>query len=280
MIHIHNHEDVVCVEGIVKRQGRDSSVYVYLTDGMMIDTGPKTIEASLIPFYQSSSFESVVLTHSHEDHVGGAAWIEAHLHVPIYIHDKGVARCAQRADYPVYRQLTWGIRDPFPAHSLGKSFHSRTLDWKVLETPGHARDHIALIHEKTGRLFAGDLFLGTKTNVILREESIPTLMDSLRLVLSHDFQALYCAHAGYIPNGKTMLHQKLEHLENLTGEILHLYSKGLAAGEINRTLFPGHLPIIDISEGEFDSLHIVTSVLASLDQREGHFPDTSNGRFR
>jgi len=269
MIHIHNHEDVVCVEGIVKRRGRDSSIYVFLTDGMLIDTGPKLIEASLISFYQSSSFESVVLTHSHEDHIGGAAWIETNLHVPLYIHDKGVASCGQEADYPVYRQLTWGIRDPFVAHSLGKSFHSRTLDWKVLETPGHAQDHIALIHEKTGRVFAGDLFLGTKTKVILREESIPTLMQSIRLVLSHDFQSLYCAHAGYIPNGKALLQKKLEHLEVLTGEILHLHAKGMGADEINRTLFPVRLPIIEVSEGDFDTLHIVTSVLAGLEQREG-----------
>lgn len=268
MIHTYYHEDVTCVEGIVKRRGRDSSIYIFLTDGMLIDTGPQMIEESLIPFYQSSSFESVVLTHSHEDHAGSAAWIEKNLHVPIYIHEKGVDFCAQEPDYPLYRQLTWGVREPFRAHSLKKSFHSRTLDWKVLETPGHAHDHIALIHEKTGRLFAGDLFLGIKTKVILREESIPTLLSSIRLVLSHDFQALYCGHAGYIANGKAMLQKKLDHLENLSGEILLLHGKGMSADEINHTLFPVHLPIIEASEGEFDSLHIVTSVLAGHEQHE------------
>lgn len=268
MIHIHHHEDVVCVEGIVSRQGRDSSIHVFLTDGTLIDTGPKLLEASLIPFYQSSAFESVVLTHSHEDHVGTAAWIEANLQVPIYIHEKGVTRCSRPADYPEYRKLTWGVRDPFDAHSLGKSFHSRTLDWKVLETPGHAQDHIALIHEKTGRLFAGDLYLGVKTKVILREESIPTIMNSIRFVLAHDFQAMYCAHAGYVPNGKAMLQKKLEHLENLTGEILHLHSKGMKADEINRALFPLQLPLVEASEGEFDSIHIVHSILAAYEQHE------------
>lgn len=269
MIHLYNHEDVVCVEGIVKRRGRDSSIYIFLTDGMLVDTGPKIIEESLIPFYQSSSFESVVLTHSHEDHVGTATWIEKNLQAPIYIHDKGVDFCSEQADYPQYRQDTWGVREPFRAHPLGRAFHSRTLDWKVLETPGHAHDHIALIHEKTGRLFAGDLFMGIKTKVILREESIPTLINSIRLVLSHDFQALYCAHAGYIANGKAMLQKKLDHLENLTGEILLLHGKGMAADEINRTLFPMNLPIVEVSEGEFDSIHIVTSVLAGNEQHEG-----------
>lgn len=264
MLTIHNHEDVICVEGLIQRGGRESSVYVYLTDGMLVDTGPKIIEEDLISFYRSTSFDSVVLTHSHEDHVGTASWIEANMHVPLYINEKSVAFCSQKAHYPKYRQLTWGIREAFGAHPLGKSFHSRTLDWKVLETPGHAHDHIALIHEKTGRLFSGDLFLGTKTIVILREESIPVLMNSIRSVLSHDFQAMYCAHKGYIADGKTKLKQKLEHLENLTGEIQLLHRQGRSAEEINERLFPSNLPIVDISEGEFDSLHIVTSVLAGL----------------
>lgn len=268
MIHIHHHEEVVCVEASVKRGGRDSSIYVFLSDGMLVDTGPKIIQESLIPFYESSSFDSVVLTHSHEDHTGTAAWIENHLGVPLYIHERGVDVCAQEADYPIYRQRTWGIRQPFRAHPLGKSFHSRTLDWKVLETPGHAFDHVALIHEKTGRVFAGDLFLGTKTKVILREESIPTLMNSIRSVLSHDFQALYCAHAGYIAGGKAMLQKKLDYLENLTGEILLLHGKGMSAEEINHELFPLNLPLVEVSEGEFDSLHIVTSVIAGRGQEE------------
>jgi glyoxylase-like metal-dependent hydrolase (beta-lactamase superfamily II) len=266
MLRIHHHEDVVCVEGILSRGGRESSIYVYLTDGMLIDTGPQIIQEDLVSFYHSASFDSVVLTHGHEDHAGTAAWIEQNRNVPIYIHEKGVDSLAQQADYPKYRQITWGIREPFHARPLGEVFQSRSLEWKVLHTPGHAYDHVALIHEGTGRLFSGDLFLGTRTTVILRDESIPVLMNSIRTVLAQDFQAMYCAHAGYIPDGKERLTKKLAHLENLTGEIWHLHHQGLSAVEIQERLFPANNPIIIVSEGEFDSLHIVTSVLAFPEQ--------------
>ncbi|MGF9910905.1 hypothetical protein [Brevibacillus porteri] len=68
--------------------------------------------------------------------------------------------------------------------------------------------------------------------------------------------------SGYHPDGKMRLQQKLEHLENLSGEILHLHSQGLSPHEINKQLFPSKPPIIAASAGEFDSLYIVTSVLA------------------
>lgn len=168
----------------------------------------------------------------------------------------------QKALYPFYRQLTWGIRDPFVAHPLGDVHHSRSLEWKVIDTPGHAHDHIVLLDEMNGRLFCGDLFMGVKTKVILREESIPILMNSLRTVLACDFQSIFCAHSGYHPDGKTRLQQKLEHLENLSGEILHLHSQGLSSREINKQLFLSKPLIIAASSGEFDSLYIVISVLA------------------
>ncbi|OUQ88961.1 MBL fold metallo-hydrolase [Brevibacillus brevis] len=262
MIHIHHHEDVACLEGIVRVGDWESAICVYMTDGMLVDTGPKVLEQALIHRFQEASFDSVVLTHSHEDHVGTASWIAQHKQVPLFIHEKGVNICTQKALYPFYRQLTWGIRDPFVAHPLGDVHHSRSLEWKVIDTPGHAHDHIVLLDEMNGRLFCGDLFMGVKTKVILRDESIPTLMKSLRTVLACDFQTIFCAHSGYHPDGKTRLQQKLEHLENLSGEILHLHSQGLSSHEINKQLFPSKPPIIAASSGEFDSLYIVTSVLA------------------
>ncbi|GAB1530316.1 MULTISPECIES: MBL fold metallo-hydrolase [Brevibacillus] len=262
MIHIHHHEDVACLEGIVRVGDWESAIYVYMTDGLLVDTGPKVLEQALVHRFQEASFDSVVLTHSHEDHVGTASWIARHKQVPLFIHEKGVNICSQKALYPFYRQLTWGIRDPFVAHPLGDVHHSRSLEWKVMDTPGHAHDHVVLLDEMNGRLFCGDLFMGVKTKVILREESIPTMMKSLRTVLACDFQTIFCAHSGYHPDGKTRLQQKLEHLENLSGEILRLHSQGLSSREINKQLFPSKPPIIAASSGEFDSLYIVTSVLA------------------
>jgi ribonuclease/clavin/mitogillin len=268
MLHLMEREDVTCVEGEIVRLGRKSgTVYAFLVDGMLIDTGPQCLEAELISFYQDTSFDFVTLTHSHEDHTGTASWIQENLNIPIYIHPNGIRLCAEPCSYPKYRQTIWGVRKEFTALPLDDTVQSRSHIWKVIYTPGHADDHISLIHEETGRLFSGDLFVSPKTKVIMKSESIPVIMDSIRILLSYDFGSMFCCHAGYIQNGKEMLKKKLDYLENLCGEVENLYKKGLSIPEINKKMFPAKYPIVAVSEGEWDSLHIVTSIVSYLDKK-------------
>ena len=72
MIEIKTINDVVCVHGTPGGNKSGMSVYVFLTDGLLIDTGAQILLEELIPFYESADFDSVALTHYHEDHTGGA----------------------------------------------------------------------------------------------------------------------------------------------------------------------------------------------------------------
>lgn len=262
MIHVYENEEVICVEGNVEKSGlKIGKVFSYLVDGMLVDTGPQCIENDMIPFYESHTFNFVTLTHSHEDHSGTASWIQENRDVPIYVHEKGIEVCAQPCMYPKYRQATWGIRKEFRALPLGETIRSNSQDWQVIYTPGHADDHVSLFHADTGRLFSGDLFVNSKTKVVMRSESIPVTMESIRTLLSYDFGAMYCSHAGYIKNGKEMLNKKLEYLEHLCDEVKALNKSGYSIHEINEKLFPRKYPIISISEGEWDSLNIISSIL-------------------
>lgn len=264
MINVYEREGVTCLEGIVERADRKAGkVFAYLVDGMLIDTGAKLLETDLIPFYENNPFDLVTLTHCHEDHTGTASWIQKNKKVPIYIHEKGISTCAHPCPYPKYRQISWGIRKEFKALPLGNSVQSQTQKWKVIYTPGHADDHISLFHEETGRLFTGDLFLAPKTKLILQSESIPLIMNSIRLLLSYDFGPIFCSHAGYIKNGKEMMKQKLDYLEHICSEVNNLHKDGLSIHEIDKKLFTKKYPIMSISEGEFDSLHIINSIISN-----------------
>ncbi|QIZ09300.1 MBL fold metallo-hydrolase [Priestia megaterium] len=265
MLNVLTNEDVLCIEGNVQQSGlKLGTVYSFLVDGMLIDTGPQCLETELIPIYENLSFEIVTLTHSHEDHTGLAPWIQKQKNVPIYVHPKGVSICAEPYPYPKYRQLTWGMRTPFKPLPLGDVIQSRSQEWKVLYTPGHADDHVSFFHEESGRLFSGDLFVTPKTKVIMDSESIPVIIDSIRRLLSFDFQALFCGHAGYIKDGKSMMKQKLDYLENLSSEVGNLHRQGRSIDEIAQMLFPKKYPIISFSEGQWDSRHIVASIVSSF----------------
>ncbi|WNS76176.1 MBL fold metallo-hydrolase [Bacillus sp. DTU_2020_1000418_1_SI_GHA_SEK_038] len=263
MLNIYEEDNVTCAEAIIYRSNRkERSVYSFLVDGMLIDTGANSLESDLFTFYEQCSFDFVVLTHSHEDHTGNASRIQSERNVPIFIHPNGINICAKPGSYPEYRKRVWGERKEFTALPLGKTIQSRQFEWEIIYTPGHADDHVALLNKATGILFSGDLYLDPKTKILMYFESVPVIMNSISKLLSCDFDTMFCSHSGYIPEGKKQLRQKLINLEYLYGEVKYLYNKGLSISEIDNKLFSKKHPIIELSNGEFDTLHIVTSIIS------------------
>ena len=52
------------------------SVYSYLIDGVLIDTGAQSLHKYFEAFIKDADFDQVMITHHHEDHTGCAAYIE------------------------------------------------------------------------------------------------------------------------------------------------------------------------------------------------------------
>lgn len=261
MLHIKDNSGVIAAKGTTDENRGNMDVYVFLVDGVLIDTGPQTLLEDFIPFFKKGDFDQVVITHHHEDHTGGAKWIQDHFKVPIYIHEDAVDLCVTAADYPLYRQIVWGQREGFTAKPLEKKFKSRASQWEAIYTPDHAFDHMVLLNHSTGTLFSGDLFVTPRPKVMLSFESVPVIMESIRKVLAYDFEEMYCSHAGYVRNGKDMLKRKHDYMEKMSVEILELYDKGWSVEEIQSKLMPPKYPIIGLSDGEWDTLHFITSVL-------------------
>lgn len=249
------------LNGQIKFQGVSLNVHSYLTDGVLIDTGAQSLHKFFEPFIDEADMDQIVITHFHEDHSGCAAYVEKTKKLPIYLNKTSIPSCEKRADYPLYRKLFWGNRKPFRAQAMPDSFSSRKALWDVIDTPGHAFDHIAFLNRETGQLFTGDLFVSEKTKVTLAEESIPEIIRSLERVLTYDFEDVFCSHAGFVENGRAALQRKLDYLLSIQEEVTSLYKEGNSADAICQKLFPKKYPIVKFSRGEWDSRHIVTSIL-------------------
>lgn len=252
------------LNGKVKFQGVSLNVYSYVADGVLIDTGSQSLRQHFEPFIDKADFDQVMITHFHEDHTGCAAYVEKTKKLPIYINEKTIDYCAQRANYPLYRQLFWGRRKPFQAKVMPDTFTSRNATWDAIDTPGHAYDHKAFLNRETGQLFTGDLYVNEKTRVILEEESVPTIIQSLERVLTYDFQEVFCNHKGFVEDGRSALERKLNNLLALQQDVLALHEQGNPATEICKKLFPRKYPIVKFSNGEWDSIHIITSIVKEL----------------
>lgn len=88
---------------------------------------------------------AIFATHHHADHVGGAAFFESELSLPLWAH----ARTAELLRRPVARELVNGEE-----LTLDGTTPSR---WLVLHTPGHASDHLCLYDADNGTIVAGDM---------------------------------------------------------------------------------------------------------------------------
>lgn len=260
-VHTAAKSGVTYINGSIKMGRVKLNVCSFVTDGVLIDTGAPNLLDTFKPFFAAHPIEQIVLTHHHEDHSGGASYLQTTYHLPVFVHEALLHEHQREAHYPLYRKLFWGKRKPFQATAIEKTFASKTATWRVIETPGHATDHISLLNEATGQLFSGDLFVHPETKVILRDESIMQIIQSIEKVLTYDFQEMYCAHAGYVADGPKALRKKLAYLKELVAKVTDLYSRGYTVQAITKQIFPKTYPITYISFGEWNATHIVRSIL-------------------
>lgn len=258
---IKEKSNVTFINGIVQLGPVRLSVCAFETDGVLIDTGSASIFQEFKPFLDEADVDKVVITHHHEDHTGGARYIQDTRQIPILMNAQLIDDVKKRASYPVYRKMFWGVRKPFTAEPIGEKFESRTATWKVIETPGHASDHVSFINEQTGQLFSGDLFVHPETKLVLRDESVPQTIDSIERLLTYDFDEMFCCHAGYVKDGRKALLKKLAYLTDLRDRVLDYFNQGFSEKEIHKMIFPNTYPIVYISFGEWHSKHIIRSIL-------------------
>lgn len=252
------------INGLVSFGPVNLNVYCFEVDGVLIDSGSQTLLSNFKPFFADADIDQLVLTHNHEDHTGGAAFIQQTYGIPISIHPMSVDTCTHKANYPFYRKLFWGKRAPFQAQPLGDTFESRTATWDVIHTPGHAEDHLAFLNKETGQLFSGDLYVHPKTKVVLRNESTPTMIASLTNMLTYDFAEIFCCHAGYVKDGRQALMNKLEYLSEFQEKVLDFHRQGLTEKQIQQKMFRKKYPITYLSFGEWDSMHMIRSIIADV----------------
>ena len=135
---------------------------------------------------------AVWLTHAHPDHVGAVAAVAARHGVAVRAHP-GAASTLEVAVTP--------LRD---GDRLGR--------FRVLETPGHAREHLAFLDEETGALLCGDMVSTLSTIVIDPPEGdMAEYVRQLERLRDLEPRTLYPAHGPPAPDGAARLDQYLAH---------------------------------------------------------------------
>jgi len=171
----------------------------------------------------------VWLTHGHGDHVGGVAALAA----------RGLT---VRAHPAIGRRLPGlgGARvEPL---AEGDLLAGR---WRVFETPGHARDHVVFLDERTGALLAGDM-LSTLSTIVIDppEGDMEAYERQLERLAALQVRALYPAHGPPAAHGAAALRAYLHHRAEREQKILRALDEPGTLAEVTARAYDDVQPTV------------------------------------
>ena len=241
---------------------------VYLIDGLLVDSGPPNLAHDVRRLVSNLAVRQCVTTHHHEDHSGNHGLLAAELRITPLAHANGVSRLAVADTHPqLYRRVAWGARAPAPAALLGEGLETSRFRFRVIHTPGHATDHVALFEPERGWLFSGDLYLAPRLRYLRADEDVYAMMDSLRRVLALEPQVLFCQHRGRVEQGAARLRDKLHFLVELGERIHELHGRGWSDAAIARALPGSDLLWRVWTGGDFSKRNFVRAFLRTANAR-------------
>ena len=212
------------------------SVFLYYLDGLVIDTALSNMQKHVIGALKEKKPGKVLLTHHHEDHSGNASAISRYFNIKVYGHSITADKMKTTFKIRPYQLYTWGKSQPVSVSSLPAVVETEKYKLRPVHTPGHSSDHNVYLEKNHGWLFSGDLYLGEKIKYFRSDEKFKDQIDSIKMILEYDFDALFCAHNPVPENGKARLTKKLSFLEELYGEVQRLRFKGFSEEEIVKAL--------------------------------------------
>jgi glyoxylase-like metal-dependent hydrolase (beta-lactamase superfamily II) len=225
---------VTVAEGVIELDtllgGWERVTAGYLIEGdspVLVETGSQSSVPVLLSQLEqlglgADDLAGVVVTHIHLDHAGGVGDVaRAFPEATVYVHPKGarhladptrLVASASRVYGPLLDSL-YGRLDPTPPERIrvledGECIRvgpNRSL--VAVDSPGHAKHHVALHDTLSGVLFAGDA-VGVKLPDagVLRPSTPPPdfdldlALDSLRRMSERRPTALALAHYGLLPD--------------------------------------------------------------------------------
>jgi len=241
----------------------------YLVDDVLIDTGCAFTAPELVAALDGVTLRLIVVTHSHEDHIGGcAALLRKHTGAALTAHPEAIPVLADPVRHqPLhpYRRLLWGWPEPVAASLIedDQEISTSRRRLRVLFTPGHSPDHLCLYAPGDRWLFTGDLFVGGRDRGLRSDCNVWQIVGSLRRLAQLGATTLFPGSARVRQDPSRSLRKKISYLEQLGEQARALARQGRSERAIARRLLGGPMFIELFTLGHFSRAHLVRSLLSS-----------------
>ena len=212
----------------------------YLVDGLLIDSGAPGGVNDLREFVNSLSDDQMIdkcfITHTHEDHAGGAQMLNTEFGIPIFTSEKAIGLLKEGKTYPEYRQAAWGPELlPVNAEIIDQAIITRSKKYKFKLFPmiGHAPELVALIEKNQQWAFVADAVLPKYKMIFGKNSDIQEDISLIHQSLSNLYEftkgmqnlLIFSAGNGVL-QGREILMEKMEEIDNLWIKV-HKYHEKL-----------------------------------------------------
>ncbi|MBP6049970.1 MAG: MBL fold metallo-hydrolase [Chitinophagales bacterium] len=246
------------------------TVYAFIIDDLLIDTAQRFNRENVLKVALEHQIKKIAITHHHEDHTGNVGYLMQTLQADAYAHPICVKILKRGYKMSPLSKMISGSVDKALLHPISEGEQIDTKNYTILPiyTPGHCDDHYCYYEKNNGWLFSGDLYVADKIKYFVSNESVYTQIESIKKLLTLDFDSLFCSHNPKVENGKIRLNNKLQFFEDFVGKVEQHYQQGKRSKEILALMnMKENYYYKVITAGSFTSENMVKSVIRDIKLR-------------
>lgn len=224
-------------KGTVFAERMPPNVYLIVGDrSAIIDSGydheePLKFRLKYLDDIGKDKVDYIIITHFHQDHLGGASKIKQAKGGDIVMHSLDASE-SNKALSPLKVEKVVQEGDVL---DLGGGVHL-----EFIHTPGHSPGHMCIYLREKRLLFTGDHVLGAGTTGINTQHGdMAAYIESLKKLLAYDIQMILPGHGPLVREPKKKIKELIQHRMDREEQVLGLLKAGVhTVEEMLSSIYP------------------------------------------